>query len=96
MASHPNFPEFLDIAPSRTPNDLPAQLQDTFGSRAQEDAIRVYGIAGRVWYDGSARVSRISTTAGKQPMLCRCTSSQRRILNLIHPLSRPSIARRSL
>jgi hypothetical protein len=49
MAGHPNFPEFLDIAPSRVPNSLPSQLQDTFGSRAQEDAIRVYGIAGRVW-----------------------------------------------
>ena len=49
MASHPNFPEFLDIAPSQIPNSLPSQLQDTFGSHAQEDAIREYGIAGRVW-----------------------------------------------
>ncbi|KAF8348927.1 putative methyltransferase-domain-containing protein [Amanita rubescens] len=49
MASHPNFPEFLDIAPSRIPNTLSTQLHDTFRLHAQEEAIRMYGIAGRVW-----------------------------------------------
>ncbi|KAK2460957.1 hypothetical protein APHAL10511_007427 [Amanita phalloides] len=46
---HPNFPEFLDIAPFRFPNALAAQWQFSFGSHAQHDAIRQYGIAGRVW-----------------------------------------------
>lgn len=49
MATHPNFPEFLDIAPSRIPNTLSTQLHDTFRLHVQEEAIRMYGIAGRVW-----------------------------------------------
>lgn len=49
-AQNPNFPDFLDIQPSRTPNNfLEPHLQNTFGARAQEDAIQRYGIAGRVW-----------------------------------------------
>ena len=53
--STPNFPLNLDIHPSTQPlvNDnkerIPADLDAIFGSKAQERAIREYGIAGRVW-----------------------------------------------
>ncbi|KAF8628014.1 hypothetical protein AX15_004132 [Amanita polypyramis BW_CC] len=49
MSSHPNFPDYLDIAPSQLPNELKVHLGDRFGPRAQEEAIRRFGIAGRVW-----------------------------------------------
>ena len=46
-----NFPDNLDIRPSIL-NDIVRQGTDServFGVEAQEDAIRLYGIAGRVW-----------------------------------------------
>ncbi|PPR02597.1 hypothetical protein CVT24_002168 [Panaeolus cyanescens] len=46
--SNPNFPKNLDIHPSK-PQSSSIDLGDAFGSLAQEEAIRQYGIAGRVW-----------------------------------------------
>jgi len=47
----PNFPLNLDIHPSNQPlvTDSRPDLDANFGSKAQEQAIREYGIAGRVW-----------------------------------------------
>ncbi|KAK7682635.1 hypothetical protein QCA50_014435 [Cerrena zonata] len=42
---NPNFPPNLDIKPSSSSDDT----QTTFGTCAQVDSIRTYGIAGRVW-----------------------------------------------
>lgn len=45
---NPNFPKNLDIRPSK-PQGSSSDLGDAFNTLAQEDAIRQYGIAGRVW-----------------------------------------------
>lgn len=62
LAQDPNFPDNLDIRPSIL-NGVVRQgkySERVFGVEAQEDAIRLYGIAGRVWeaaYALSAYVS---------------------------------------
>ena len=47
MAANPNFPPNLDIHPSKS---YFRENEDHFDTTSQEDAIRTYGIAGRVWY----------------------------------------------
>lgn len=44
---HPNFPKELDIEP-QTLNSKEIE-DDAFGTESQREAIREYGIAGRVW-----------------------------------------------
>ena len=47
IEQNPNFPSGLDIHP------LGSAVSDSdarFDSVAQEDAIKTYGIAGRIWY----------------------------------------------
>ena len=51
LVQNSNFPDNLDIRPSIL-NDIVRQGTDServFGKEAQEGAIRLYGIAGRVW-----------------------------------------------
>jgi hypothetical protein len=51
LVQNSNFPDNLNIRPSIL-NDIVRQGTDServFGIEAQEDAIRLYGIAGRVW-----------------------------------------------
>ncbi|KIP10492.1 hypothetical protein PHLGIDRAFT_231714 [Phlebiopsis gigantea 11061_1 CR5-6] len=47
MAPNPNFPTNLDIKPSHYSDDRSTMY--SFDFAAQEEAIREYGIAGRVW-----------------------------------------------
>jgi len=54
MKYDPNFPADLAISPSHHPQLSPLSLtvdshQNVFGSSGQSEAIRKYGIAGRVW-----------------------------------------------
>ncbi|TFK40189.1 putative methyltransferase-domain-containing protein [Crucibulum laeve] len=59
---NPNFPENMDILPSSRPRGILHDHQlgsDVFGTQAQEDAIRDYGIAGRVWEAAYALISYI-------------------------------------
>lgn len=59
IAKDPNFPEHLNISASSFLQALPKSVvsrqkvlttsSDIFGPQAQHDAIRQYGIAGRVW-----------------------------------------------
>ncbi|KAH9944824.1 hypothetical protein B0H21DRAFT_439503 [Amylocystis lapponica] len=88
---NPNFPSDLDIKPSAAPHSAPssvgvtdidvlASADDRFGAAAQENAIRTYGIAGRVWEasyamlayldrndDGSTEFDPPPFTAGPDP-----------------------------
>lgn len=47
MSGNPNFPPDLHILPSK---NAYKEHDCQFDFRSQEDAIRTYGIAGRVWY----------------------------------------------
>jgi hypothetical protein len=53
MKYDPNFPADLEISPSHhpQPSSLPSAdaSQNVFGSFGQQESIRNYGIAGRVW-----------------------------------------------
>ncbi|TFK27771.1 hypothetical protein FA15DRAFT_635042 [Coprinopsis marcescibilis] len=54
---NPNFPENLDIKPTRNDQEL------RFGLEAQQDAIRIYGIAGRVWEAAYAMTTYLNPTS---------------------------------
>ena len=48
---NPNFPDFLNIHPSTAPSKTDGLTHGSaFDSTSQENAIRLYGIAGRVWW----------------------------------------------
>ena len=55
MDNHPNFPERLDIKPSKRPVNIGEKNGETddkervFGLESQRSAIAQFGIAGRVW-----------------------------------------------
>ncbi|KZT29727.1 hypothetical protein NEOLEDRAFT_1153644 [Neolentinus lepideus HHB14362 ss-1] len=49
QARNPNFPENLDILPSRRPDGGEPGLDSVLDADSQKDAIEKYGIAGRVW-----------------------------------------------
>ncbi|EDR04742.1 uncharacterized protein LACBIDRAFT_330347 [Laccaria bicolor S238N-H82] len=68
LAQDPNFPDNLDIRPSNL-NDIARQSTDServFGIEAQEDAIRLYGIARRVWEAAYTLSAYVSTPSDRK------------------------------
>ncbi|KAF9524864.1 putative methyltransferase-domain-containing protein [Crepidotus variabilis] len=84
----PNFPQGLYIHPSQNSISLVSSfdtlLLQTFGPEAQEQAIREYGIAGRVWEAAYAMIAFISSPLGLEfdpPFLAaKSTNAERHII----------------
>ncbi|THH32254.1 hypothetical protein EUX98_g1931 [Antrodiella citrinella] len=69
MGLNPNFPADLDIRPLTHHDDfksdvLPSDFDRKFDASAQEEAIRAYGIAGRVWEAAYAMKTFLNPPSG--------------------------------